>query len=113
MIDYAKLDEEQKKSFDTLKDWLTKSKKIYTKLVHVSNSGMFRLISVYLIKENEPYCLDYFIHNLGIEKRDSRREGLRVSGCGMDMGFHVVYNLMSAIFGPKYDWQKEKRHEWL
>jgi hypothetical protein len=35
-------------------------------------------------------------------KRDGKREGLRVSGCGMDMGFDIVYNLGRFLF-PKGD----------
>jgi len=29
---------------------------------------------------------------------DRDREGIKVSGCGMDMGFHVVYNLSRTLF---------------
>jgi hypothetical protein len=31
---------------------------------------------------------------------DQRREGLRLQGCGMDMGFHAVYNLAASLW-PK------------
>lgn len=28
-----------------------------------------------------------------------KRDGIRVSGCGMDMGFHLVYNLSLVLYG--------------
>jgi len=74
------------------------NRKLYTILRHVSNSGMFRLISVFTIVDNKPVILDWYIDNLGLYKRDGKREGLRISGCGMDMGFDVVYNLGRFLF---------------
>lgn len=38
---------------------------------------------------------------------DRKEEGLRVSGCGMDMGFKVVYCTSSAIF-PTYKCRGDK-----
>ena len=71
---------------------------IYTKLNHVSKSGMFRLISCFVIIDNKPFNLDRYIEKLGNYKRDKNRDGLRVSGCGMDMGFDVVYNTSRGVF---------------
>jgi hypothetical protein len=34
------------------------------------------------------------------DKWDSDRQGIKASGCGMDMGFHLVYNLGRALY-PK------------
>lgn len=34
--------------------------------------------------------------------RMGKRDGLIVGGCGMDMGFEVVYNLSAALFGKGY-----------
>ena len=72
---------------------------VYTVLRHVSSSGMSRRIDLYVIRKNQPLCishdaarvLGYSLHNDG---------GLIVSGAGMDMGFHVVYALGSAMW-PK------------
>lgn len=72
--------------------------KAYTILRSVSKSGMFRRISVLLFIDNEPFFVDYLISRLGHYKRDTKNEGLRVSGCGMDMGFDVVYNTSRAVF---------------
>jgi hypothetical protein len=37
------------------------------------------------------------------------RNGIRVGGCGMDMGFHLVYTLSRALFDDGY----YVKHEWL
>ena len=73
---------------------------IFCKLEHVSRSGMFRRISFYTIKKGELLRLNYPISILTGYKMDRSAEGLRVSGCGMDMGFVVVYNLGRRMF-PK------------
>jgi len=72
---------------------------VYTLVRHVSRSGMSRLISAYVIHDGEPQWLDGYISRLGLFKLASGpRDALRVGGCGMDMGFHVVYNLSQALY---------------
>lgn len=66
---------------------------IYTKLNHVSQSGMTRAISFYIIQDNQPYNIDYLVAPASEYNIDRYWGGLRVSGCGMDMGFAVVYDL--------------------
>jgi hypothetical protein len=71
---------------------------IYTKMDHVSRSGMYRVISLYIIKNNELINISYYASKL-LEGYDNKHEGCKASGCGMDMGFHLVYNLGSRLFG--------------
>ena len=93
------MNEEQKENAKELKALLKKAKyKVYTIVKHVSNSGMMRIISAYIIIDNEPRNIDWYIEKLGLFKRDDR--GLKVSGCGMDMGFHIVYELSGLLY-PK------------
>jgi hypothetical protein len=75
---------------------------LYTILRHRSASGMLRVIDVKALD-----CADarYPVVNLGWnvakalgEPWDDRKEGIRVGGCGMDMGFHLIYNLASALY---------------
>jgi hypothetical protein len=72
--------------------------KAYTILRHVSSSGMFRLISAIVIVDNKPISIDYLISELGVFKQDKKHEGLRVSGCGMDMGSHLIYETSAMLF---------------
>ncbi len=46
--------------------------------------------------------LSYWIAKATGETYDNKRECLSVGGCGMDMGFHVVYNLSCALFRDKF-----------
>lgn len=76
---------------------------VFTQLRHVSASGMTRAISFWL-----PYVksdgtagltkLDWYMVQAGLGKFDRKHDGIRVSGCGMDMGFHMVYNLGYALW---------------
>lgn len=63
---------------------------VYTILRHVSTSGMHRRISLLTGQLNS---LDWLIEKAGWGKSRRDKGGLVADGCGMDMGFHLVYNL--------------------
>ena len=67
---------------------------INTILRHVSRSGMSRSIS--LLKGDED--ITYFAAALMGDKIDSKHGGIKIGGCGMDMGFALVYNLSATLF---------------
>ena len=75
---------------------------IGTILRHCSASGMSRDISLYYKDTNITYLA-------GVAMGDNVRSSngfnaIRVQGCGMDMGFHLVYGLSITLFCPdKYD----------
>ena len=71
---------------------------IWTTVKHVSRSGMQRSISCYVIHHNEPRWIDSLICEATGFSFDKAREAVRVNGCGMDMGFHIVYELSYALF---------------
>lgn len=74
---------------------------VYTVLRHVSRDGMSRIISLYKLTEDGPINLDYYAARfLGYRIASAGRtgEGLRIRGAGMDMGYHIVYNLSRALF---------------
>lgn len=77
---------------------------LYTVLRHVSRSGMMRHISVYAIKKGETRMLDHLAHKILDWPRVpfGKGEGIKVSECGMDMGFHLVYSLSAAVYGSGY-----------
>lgn len=87
--------------------WLRKRLKsgdtIYTVLRHVSASGMTRHIAFVLQRgtRKEPVELhpNYAIATI-LGYRQAKDGSLIVSGCGMDMGFAVVYNLGATLW-PK------------
>lgn len=74
---------------------------VYAVLRHVSASGMTRWIDFYTFKGNERIYLSGYMSIVTDYSRDWRKhEGLKIEGCGMDMGFAVVYNLGRVLY-PK------------
>ena len=91
--------EDQKaKIVKELRELLPPGTTVYTKLNHVSSSGMMRVIEVMIFKDNEPRYLTYSVADILDYKLHNKYEGLKVHGCGMDMGFSVVYNLSAALY---------------
>ena len=73
---------------------------VYTVLRHVSASGMSRVIDLFVIHKGEPCRISHAAAALMSYNLDSKHDGLKVGGAGMDMGFHVVYSLGSHLW-PK------------
>lgn len=99
-----------------IKKIVKKGNTIYTVLRHVSKSGMFRRISCYVIKGNKPLYLDYYISDILSSVKLTDKQGLGVSGCGMDMGFSIVYDLSWALFCPNKYSKKAAyslKQEWI
>jgi len=84
---------------------------VYTVLRHVSASGMSRRIDLYTIQDNKPVYLSGYYAML--QGEEPPQNGYKVGGCGMDMGFHLVYTLSSLLFGFADRGGYELRHEWL
>lgn len=78
-----------------------------TVLRHVSASGMSRRISVLAVTqdaERGPRVCDVSYHVArAVGFKLHKDGGLVVGGCGMDMGFHVVYSLSSVLYGAGYE----------
>jgi hypothetical protein len=72
---------------------------VHCVLRHVSRSGMMRHIS--LFKGTQPISWDA-ARVLGYSLNDGRAHwAVKVGGCGMDMGFHLVNSLSYALHGHK------------
>lgn len=74
--------------------------KVYTILRHVSASGMSRDISLVIADGNDIADITYYAAQaLGDKLNETKgHRTIKVNGCGMDMGFHLVYNLSSVLF---------------
>ncbi len=70
---------------------------VYTNCEHVSSSGMTRRISLFIVHDGRIRNIDTYAADL-MGYKVSDRGGLSVSGCGTDMGFHLVYNLGHALW---------------
>lgn len=71
---------------------------VYCVLRRVSKSGMSRIIDFFVIRKNELQRIAMPMANILDLKWSKDHDGLRVDGCGMDMGFHCVYSLSRALF---------------
>jgi len=104
---YAKLEGHQKE----VVRWIRRTRPtIYTVLRHVSSSGMLRVIDIYAMRQGDMVWLTPIVETLTGYKRDKKRDGLRVGGCGMDMGFKVVYDFSWAVFPTGFRYRKGEYH---
>lgn len=96
-----------------LRNFAPEGSTVYTVLRHVSQSGMTRYISAFVIIDDEPVRLDYLLTQIVGWKPSNRQynrpDGVKVTGTGMDMGFHLVYTLAHAVYGDGY----KLSHRWL
>lgn len=95
----ARKTDEKAEAVRELRKLLKPGTRVYTVLRHVSSSGMSRRIDLYVIRKNKPRYLSGYA-GVALGMRRHKYGGLVVSGCGMDMGFHIVYELSRTLF-PK------------
>ena len=97
-----------------LRKLFPKGSTAYTVVTHVARSGMSRRImvlaptlttrhgkrvrTIFDASYRVADLLSYRVHDSG---------GLIVGGCGMDMGFAVVYELAQALYGDGYALEQE------
>lgn len=86
---YPKKDIEESRA--TLLEWLKPGMTVYTALDHVSRSGMSRNIRLILIEDDGPRYLTY--HAARVLGYPMVHDAIKIGGCGMDMGFALVYQL--------------------
>jgi len=89
---------EQSESLIRLRDWMPKGSRVFTVLRSVSKSGMQREVSVvvWLPGDDRPIFPSFHVGRL-LGLRCGKREGVVLNGCGMDMGFDLVYQLACAL----------------
>lgn len=94
---------------------LGENRNVYTILRRVSASGMSRAISLKIIHNGELIDITYTAAQALGEKviEVNGQNAIRVQGCGMDMGFHLVYNLASVLFTGQDRAGYELKQRWI
>ena len=115
IAEWYKTDEEKAKRVKRIKKEMQsvlrtiKAGKIYADIKSVSRSGMSRRIAFYRVKNGRIERITSEIAWLGgyltpgKHDGDITDNGLRVSGCGMDMIFNTLYNCMPYSQARKWN----------
>lgn len=95
---------EQAQALEYILETVKPGDTIYTILRHVSASGMSRVIDLKVVLP------DGSIGQIGWNaaramgmKYDTNKEGIRIGGAGMDMGFALVYDLAATLWPNGYE----------
>jgi hypothetical protein len=90
---------EQAEALDELRAALPPGSTVSTIVRHVTSSGMSRSISPVICSDGRPWDLTYLAVRAGAGSGfDQRNGGVRMGGCGMDMGFALVYELARKMY---------------
>jgi len=99
---------EREEARQRLLQWLKPGDTVYTILNHVSRSGMSRDISVVLLEADKDGNISHLHPNDAVSKvlgvrRAKHGDGVVMGGCGMDMGFHLVYSLSRSLWPDGFE----------
>lgn len=83
-----------------LREILKPGDTVYTTLRHVSKSGMTRDISLHIGRDKNIQTITHLVATAlnSSVKGHHGSNAIRMGGCGMDMGFALVYNLGRVLF---------------
>lgn len=89
--------------------------KVYTVIRSVSSSGMYRTISPIIFVDGRVLHIAYATAIVTGYKYTEKNghSAIGISGCGMDMGFDLVYNLSSALYGHEERGAYKINQEWI
>ena len=94
--------EAQQHAIDELREILPPGSNVHMVVKHVSRSGLMRVIDVLTVDDDGGiYSISPLVARALGWRWDSRHGGVRVDGCGMDMGFHLAHHLSYALHGAE------------
>ncbi len=96
-------------AIDTLKEMAPKGTTLSCVLENVSASGMTRYIKVLLVADGQIEDVSWLVRRVLDIKLHNKYTGVKISGCGMDMGFALVYDVASAVYDDGY----ALRYRWV
>ena len=80
-----------------LRGILKPGSEVYTKIHSVAKSGMSRTLSLHVVVDGR-ICGITYSTAVVLGENTQKDDSIRVHGCGMDMGFDVVYRLSRRLF---------------
>ncbi len=81
-----------------LREWFPVGATVYTILRHVSRSGMRREIGIVAILPDGTTRHPNHAVSKALGWTMGKSDGVKVGGCGMDMGFHLAYSLSHTLY---------------
>lgn len=90
---------EREEAIAKLRALLPPGSEVPTILRHVSRSGIQRSISPII----DGHDYSWLVARALGEKVDQKNGGVKMGGCGMDMGFALVHNLSYALYREGYN----------
>lgn len=93
---------DQAQAIEKLREWIKPGDTVTTVLLHRSASGMSRTIEPVICVNGEVTGIGWAVARALEWRFDRERGGVKVSGCGMDMGFELVYTLARVLFPDGY-----------
>lgn len=93
---------ERNEAIGRLHEILKPGDTVYCILRHRSASGMSRRISFAVSGSYGILEIDWLVAR-ALGDKLHKDSGIMVSGCGMDMGFHMVYNIGRTMFPKGFD----------
>jgi hypothetical protein len=102
---------EQVEAMTRLRELFPVGSTVHTVLRHTTTSGMTRWISVLVADQTGAISdVSHLVSRVGVGSTDNGpRDGVKMTGAGMDMGFALVYNLGVAMYGDGYSFI----HRWV
>ena len=85
-----------------LKEAIKPGDLLYTQLEHVTKSGMNRFIRVRKVEDNYPYEYTGLVAKALDWTYSDKYHAIKVGGCGMDMGFHLINTLSYTLYDDGY-----------
>jgi hypothetical protein len=89
-------------AYNKIDDKIKSKRRVYCIVRNVSSSGMSRVISLHVIRDDSMRHLSYNVATMLGSKYSDKHGGVVIGGCGMDMCFALVYELSSKLFGNGY-----------
>ena len=100
---------------ETLLEWCPRGSTVYVVCTQVARSGMSRHIMPVVVVDGEAHNISWLVAPL-LGRRHCDDDTVLCEGCGMDMGFDLVYSLSRALYcqdGYDRDGAYALSHRWL